>query len=88
MTEPAGGLAAALVMSRQLASGFLSPATWPAAAAGAVVLLPPAASGPGGSGKGGRQAVPVPARRSRQTRSSGYPAGPPSVRVAGTAQLG
>jgi uncharacterized membrane protein YeaQ/YmgE (transglycosylase-associated protein family) len=63
-----GGLVATLVISGQLADGFLSPATWPAAVAGAVVLLLARRLLAGRRQERGRQAVPVPARRSRQAR--------------------
>lgn len=63
-----GGLAATLVISGQLAGGFLSPATWPAAVAGAAVLLLARRLMAGQQRERDRQAVPVPARRSRQPR--------------------
>jgi uncharacterized membrane protein YeaQ/YmgE (transglycosylase-associated protein family) len=60
-----GGCTASVLASRQFTGGFLSPATWPAAVAGAAILLLGRwllASRRRGTG---RQAVPVPARRSR-----------------------
>jgi uncharacterized membrane protein YeaQ/YmgE (transglycosylase-associated protein family) len=63
-----GGAAATILISRQFTGGFLSPATWPAALAGAAALLAARQFLTGGRREGGRRAVTVPVRRSRPPR--------------------
>jgi uncharacterized membrane protein YeaQ/YmgE (transglycosylase-associated protein family) len=61
-----GGCAATIVISAPFAGGFLSPATWPAAVAGAAVLLFARWLLTSRHREPGRQAVPV--RRPRPPR--------------------
>jgi uncharacterized membrane protein YeaQ/YmgE (transglycosylase-associated protein family) len=61
-----GGWTASIFLVRQFAGGFLSPATWPAAIAGAVALLAARWILTGRQQERGRQAVTVPARLPRQ----------------------
>jgi uncharacterized membrane protein YeaQ/YmgE (transglycosylase-associated protein family) len=58
-----GGCTATLLIARQFTDGFLSPATWPAAVAGAAILLFARWLLASRHREPGRQAVPV--RRSR-----------------------
>jgi uncharacterized membrane protein YeaQ/YmgE (transglycosylase-associated protein family) len=61
-----GGCTATILISRPLTAGFLSPATWPAAVAGAALLLFARWLLASRHRETGRQAVPV--RRSRPPR--------------------
>jgi uncharacterized membrane protein YeaQ/YmgE (transglycosylase-associated protein family) len=61
-----GGCIATLLISGQFAGGFLSPATWPAAVAGAALLLSARWLRASRRRETGRQAVPV--RRARPPR--------------------
>lgn len=63
-----GGWTASILISRQLADGFLSPATWPAAVAGAAALLYGRWLLTSRRRETDRQAVTVPVRRPREPR--------------------
>jgi uncharacterized membrane protein YeaQ/YmgE (transglycosylase-associated protein family) len=64
----AGGWTASILIAGPLAGGFLSPATWPAAVAGAAALLAARRFLTGRRREPRRQAVIVPARRPREPR--------------------
>jgi uncharacterized membrane protein YeaQ/YmgE (transglycosylase-associated protein family) len=63
-----GGWTASILIARQFAGGFLSPATWPAAVAGAAALLGGRWLLTGRHREAERQAVTVPARRPQEPR--------------------
>ena len=64
----AGGWTASILIARPFAGGSGSPATWPAAVAGAAALLAAHWLLTGRHREPGRQAVTVPARRPRPPR--------------------
>jgi hypothetical protein len=63
-----GGWTASILLARQFAGGFGSPATWPAAIAGAAALLAARWFLTGRRREPGRQAVTVPVRRPQEPR--------------------
>lgn len=63
-----GGWTASILIARQSTGGFGSPATWPAAVAGAAALLAARWFLTGRHRETGREAVTVPVRRAREPR--------------------
>jgi len=63
-----GGWTASILIARPFAGGSFSPATWPAAVAGAAALLAARWFLTGRRQETGRKAVTVPVRRAREPR--------------------